>query len=47
MPYIARKNSNTGPVVNASQVTINEKDDKFYCITPRCDAVMKIVRWEI
>ena len=44
MPYKARKNSNTGPVVNASQVTINEKDDRFYCITPRCDAVMKIVK---
>lgn len=43
MPYKARKNSNTGSVVNASQVTINEKDDRFYCITPRCDAVMKAV----
>lgn len=44
MPYKARRNSNTGPVVNASQVTINEKNDKFYCATPRCDAVMKIVK---
>lgn len=25
MPYKARKNSNTGPMINASQVTINEK----------------------
>lgn len=30
MPFIARRNSNTGPVVNASQVTINEKNDRFY-----------------
>lgn len=43
MPFIARRNSNTGPVVNASQVTMNEKDDLFFCTTPRCDAVMKVV----
>lgn len=43
MPYKARRNSNVGPEVNASQVTINEKDDKFYCTTPGCAAVMKIV----
>lgn len=43
MPFKARRNSNTGPVVNASQVTINEKQDLFYCVTSDCDAVMKVV----
>lgn len=43
MPYKARRNSNTGPEINASHVTINEKNDKFYCTTLGCDAVMKIV----
>lgn len=43
MPYKARRNSNNGQEVSASQVTINEKNDLFYCMTPGCDAVMKIV----
>lgn len=43
MPYSARRNNNNGTEVYASQVTINEKDDFFYCMTPGCDAVMKIV----
>lgn len=43
MPFKARKNSNTGSEVNASRVTIYEKDNLFYCVTPGCDAVMKIV----
>lgn len=33
MPYRARRNNNVGPEVNASQITINEKDNLFYCMT--------------
>lgn len=43
MPYRARRNNNAGPEVNASQITINEKDNLFYCMTSGCNAVMKIV----
>ncbi len=43
MPYRARRNNNNGPEVHASRVTINERNDFFYCMTPGCDAVMKVV----
>lgn len=41
MPYEAK--NGTGDVVKASDITITEKDDIFYCCTPNCHAEMKIV----
>ena len=44
MPYRERENSNIRSEVDASQITINEKDDISYCTTPKCHVVMKIVK---
>lgn len=43
MPYKALRNNPAKTPVNASDVTISEKNDTFLCSTPGCRATMHIV----